>query len=40
MDNEGVRIRYPCPNTDTIYGVIRTLYIPLYKLYIIDEQMR
>ena len=31
-----VRIRYPCPNTDSCV-IIRTSYIPLDKLYIIDE---
>ena len=44
IDNGGVRIRYPCPNTDTLCyntdSVRRTPYIPLDKLYIIDESIR
>ena len=35
----GVRIRYPCPNT-TPCVIIRTPYISLDKLYIIDESIR
>ena len=49
IDNSGVRIRniyriyteyirYPCPNTDT-YFIIRIPYIPLNKLYIVDESI-
>ena len=26
IDNEGVRIRYPCPNMDTLYYNTHTLY--------------
>ena len=44
IDNGDVRIRYPCPNTynvrRTSYVIIRTPYIPLDKLYIIDESIR
>ena len=44
MDNGDVRIRYPCPNTDSVRRtpcvIIRTSYIPLDKLYIIDEPIR
>ena len=44
IDNRGVRIRYKCPNTDTLCyntdSVRRTLYIPLDKLYIIGESIR
>ena len=36
MDNGGVRIRYTCPNTDTLFYNTDTLYT-LDKLYIIDE---
>ena len=46
IDNVGVRIRYPCPNTETLCYNTDTLYIyiyigiPLDKLYIIDESIR
>ena len=44
IDNDGVRIRYPCPNTDSVRRtpcvIIRTPYIPLDILYIIDESIR
>ena len=33
----GIRIRYPCSNTDTL---CHTPHIPLDKLYIIDEPIR
>ena len=33
----GVRIRYSYPNTDTLCYNMDPIYIPLYKLYIIDE---
>ena len=36
IDNRGVRIRYPYPNTNTCV-IIRTPYIILDKLYIIYE---
>ena len=39
IDN-GVHIRYPCPNTYTLWYNTDTLYIPLDKLYIIDEPIR
>ena len=39
MDNGGVRIRYTCPNTDNLCYNTDT-YIPLDKLYIIDESIR
>ena len=37
-----VRIRYPCMNTDTLYYNTDSVgpYIPLDKLYIIDESVR
>ena len=34
----GIRIRYPCPNTDTLCFNTDTLYT-LDKLYIIDESI-
>ena len=34
IDNEGVRIRYPCPNTDTL------CYIQLDNIHIIVELIR
>ena len=44
IDNGGVCIRYPYPNTDTLCyntdSVRRTPYIPLDNLYIIDEPIR
>ena len=44
IDNGGVRIRYPCSNTDSVRRthcvIIRTPYIPLDKLYIFDESSR
>ena len=39
IDNGGVRIWYPCPNTDTLCYNTDTLYA-LNKLYIIDESIR
>ena len=40
----GVRIRYPCLNTDNFhrkpYVIIRTPHIPIDKLYINDEPIR
>ena len=36
IDNGGVRIRYPCSNTDTSCYNTKTV-IPLDKLYVIDE---
>ena len=34
-----INIWYPCPNTDTLCNYTDT-YIPLDKLYIIDESIR
>ena len=38
IDNGGVRIQYPCPNTDTLCYNTDTL--PQDKLYNIDESIR
>ena len=40
IDNGGVRIRCKCPYTETLCYNMDTLYIPLDKLYIIDELIR
>ena len=38
IDNGGVRIHYPCPNTEP-FVIIRTPYIQLDTLHIIDESI-
>ena len=40
IDNMGVHIRYPCPNTDNLCYNTDTLYTTRLTIYIIYESIR